>query len=219
MSSELICISDSDSICLAVSESEASLPSCAESVHMDQAITIFSDSEDAVSLPSMVNENEDDFEDDNAAAVSQDDTMESRNEVFAEIFSRPRVIATIAALNLIRLLSGSLSVDILTGFDLRKKTVRENVMQSLLLRGIKIVVLSPPCTMFSQIMRINFAKMKASDLKQRWKDAMCFIRFTVQVIEYILSISGIFVFEHPTGASSWKLPCIQRLIERPGVRL
>ena len=192
MSSEHICVSDSDPIC--VSDSDISLPSqCAddEPAHMDQAITILSDSEDAVSLPSMVDENEDDFThaDVDAAAVEQEDTMENRSEVFAEIFSRPRVIATIVALNLMHLLSGSLSVDILTGFDLRMKTVRENVMESLRLRGIKIVVLSPPCTMFSQIMRINFAKMKASDLKQRWKDAMVFIRFTVQVIEYILSIS------------------------------
>ena len=91
-------------------------------------------------------------------------------------------------------------------------------MHLLKVRRIKVVVLSPPCTMFSQIMRINSKKMKPEDLKCRWNEAMTFIHFTVQVLEYILSIGGFFVFEHPAGASSWQLPIILELQKRRGMK-
>ena len=184
-------------------------------------ITILSDSEKQVSLPSEIGDSHDDM--DLFCAEPLLKPTASREdfpkEVFAEIFSRPRVINMIAALHLTAVLSGSLSIDILTGFDLRLAAAREAVMKMLLERSIHIVVLSPPCTMFSQIMHINFAKMKPDDLRQRWKDAMCFIHFTIRIIRWIVSKNGFFVFEHPTGASSWRLPCIQELLGLPGVKL
>ena len=59
--------------------------------------------------------------------------------------------------------------------------------------------------------------MKPEDLKCRWNEAMTFIHVTVQVLEYILSIGGFFVFEHPAGASSWQLPIILELQKRRGM--
>ena len=35
---------------------------------------------------------------------------------------------------------------------------------------------------------------------------------------YLISINGIFVFEHPTGASSWKLKRTQALLNMKGLR-
>ena len=61
-------------------------------------------------------------------------------------------------------------------------------------------------------MRIKFGKMKKDDLQRRWQDAMCFLNFTVESIRYMLHIGGIFAFEHPTGASSWKVPGVQEFL-------
>ena len=83
---------------------------------------------------------------------------------------------------------------------------------------VNVCVLSPPCTMFSQLMRTNFGRMKPDDLKRRWKDALCFMGFTMDIILYLISINGIFVFEHPTGASSWKLKRMQALLNMKGLR-
>ena len=194
---------------------------CSEDDICGDVITILSDSEKEVSLPSEVGDSEDDIDLFLEQPLEQPTASreDCPTEVFAEIFSRPRVISMIAALHLTAILSGSLSIDILTGFDLRLAAVREAVMKMLLERDIRVVVLSPPCTMFSQIMHINFGKMKPDDLRRRWKDAMCFIHFTVRIIRWVVSRNGFFVLEHPTGASSWKLPCIQELLQLPGVKL
>ena len=34
-----------------------------------------------------------------------------------------------------------------------------------------------------------------------------FLNFTVEIIHYMLRIGGFFGFEHPIGASSWKVHC------------
>lgn len=204
-------------------ESNFSLPSVCSDRHGDYDDVIsLTDSEKSVALPSEV----DDTDLEELLERSMDTNMEpndtnmaSPKEVFAEIFSRPRMILTITALGLAHILCGTLSVDILTGYDLRIPSTRNKVMDLLKVRDIKVVVLSPPCTMFSQMMRINFKKMDPQDLKRRWRDAMLFIHFTVQVIHYILSVGGFFVFEHPTGASSWRLPSIMKLMGRPGVKV
>lgn len=217
------------------SSSDFSLPSAAsdhDHAMQDSDPIELSDSECSVDLPSEV-------EDDDLSFQGLEDSQDwesllekeihneqqgpflkqSQNEVFAEIFSRPRMVSMIVALQLLHILVATLSIDILTGYDLLIPRVRENVMKMLVDGKIFVVMLSPPCTMFSQMMRINFHKMNKDDLKKRWKDAMTFITFTVRIIEYMLSINGIFVFEHPTGASSWKLACIQKLLRIPTVKL
>ena len=205
------------------SESNFSLPSvCSDRFGHDDDVISVTDSEKSVALPSEVDETdlEELLEKDMDTNMEQNDAnMASSKEVFAEFFSRPRMILTITALGLAHILCGTLSIDILTGYDLTIPAMRSNVMDLLKLREIKVVVLSPPCTMFSQMMRINFKKMNPQDLKRRWRDAMLFIQFTIRVIHYILSVDGFFVFEHPTGASSWRLPSVMRLMGRPGVKV
>ena len=77
------------------------------------------------------------------------------------------------------------------------------------------VMLSPPCTMFSQLMNTNWARMDAAVVKQRWKEAMTLLKLSLEVAYFTMSIGGIFILEHPTGASSWRLPEMQALINPP----
>ena len=70
-------------------------------------------------------------------------------KIFAEIFSPPRMVSMmISTLNLAVLMPAVLSIDFLTGFDLRMPNVRAEVMQSLKMHQIQVVVLSPPSQCF-----------------------------------------------------------------------
>ena len=39
------------------------------------------------------------------------------------------------------------------------------------------------------------------------------------MIEYLLGINGVFALEHSTGTSSWNIPRVQALLERPGIEM
>ena len=119
------------SVCSSDAESTVSLPSvCSEEQSAaDDVISICnSDSEKSVTLPSEVDDADiDDLdlfpakEENDEQFCEMDADMEAsgeRKDVFAEIFSRPRVICTITSLCLQSILSGILSVDIRTGYDL-----------------------------------------------------------------------------------------------------
>ena len=77
--------------------------------------------------------------------------------------------------------------------------------------------------MFSQLMNTNWNRMGPQKTKARWQEAMAFLMFAVRAAShayhYMIAIGGVFAFEHPTGASSWRLPEMQAIMEKTGVEL
>ena len=134
-----------------------------------------------------------------------------------EIFSQPRLIPTVQRLGL-RLI-GDKSIDILTGYDLLCASVRAEVMHMVMRERPRSVVLSPPCTMFSQMMRSNWSRMKPQDVRQRWKNAKVLFGFALHIANLQIDMDALFVLEHPRQASSWKLPGSLELMKRKGVKM
>ena len=145
--------------------------------------------------------------------VRMQEESQSTRDDFIDFFSRPRLIPRIVTLHLCMI--ASMSVDILTGF--MTFFSHRNGKKLWLISGPRSQVshLSPPCTMFSQLMNTNWARMDAAVVKQRWKEAMTLLKLPLEVAYFTMSIGGIFISEHPTGASSWRLPEMQALINPP----
>ena len=187
-----------------------------------QTIVIDSDSERSVDLPSEIG----DCDDDQIHSlmgnhiVTLDDVMEVDDvevEDFIEVFSQPRLVPTIARLGLG--LRKGLSVDILTGYNLLLEEMRVQIKQYFATHLPRTAMLSPPCTMFAQLMNTNWKRMCPVEIRRRWAEALVLWNFALQLAWFQLQHMGLFVLEHPTGASSWRLPETVALLNQPGVFL
>jgi len=188
-----------------------------------QTIVIDSDSERSVDLPSEIGDCDDDQNQHSLMGshiVTLDDVMEVDDadvEDFIEVFSQPRLVPTFERLDLG--LRKGLSVDILTGYDLLLEEKRGEIKQYFATHLPRTSMLSPPCTMFSQLMNVNWKKMNPAEIRRRWSEALILWNFALQLAWFQLQHMGIFVLEHPTGASSWRLPETVALLNQPGVFL
>ena len=83
-----------------------------------------------------------------------------------------------------------------------------------------LLVMSPECRLFSQIMNLNWEKMKNKDeagLRREQHRALAMLHFCVQVAEYQLRNGRYFLIEHPGGASSWSSHAMAWLLRQEGV--
>lgn len=148
-----------------------------------ELIEIPSGSEDAESIPSIIDSDGTFFGLGESADFALDcvcmDMEVEDQEDFIEIFSRPRLIPRIAALGLA--MFASLSVDVLTGFDLLLSEKRKEVMDHLRRKRPRSAMLSPPRTMFSQLMNTNWARMDPHVVKHRWREAMTLFKFAIDI--------------------------------------
>ena len=125
---------------------------------------------------------------------------ESSNEHdVAEIFSPPRII-TVAKR---RGLCGEWAIDRLiekepgVRWDLGRKDHQKACME--LIERVKpgLVVGSPPCSWFSQMMNINWPRMDKARKRQMMTEAREHLRFACAVYESQFRAGRIFMHEHP----------------------
>ena len=75
----------------------------------------------------------------------------------------------------------------------------------------KCLVLSPPCTLFSQLQHLSPNGLPWRRCPKEWKDALVMLEFAVELCEMQRDAGRGFLFEHPQTASSWGQVCLQRL--------
>ena len=78
------------------------------------------------------------------------------------------------------------------------------------------IILSPPCTMFSQLQNLN-VKKGTDEWNMEFRRASRLVEFAMEIANMQYNSGRYFMFEHPLGASSWQLPCVARMTSRPGV--
>ena len=102
--------------------------------------------------------------------------------------------------------------------DLSKPKMPQKALR--LLDEIKpaVLILSPPCTMFSAMQNINVHQMKKSRTKARVQEAVAHFAFAVLLCIRQSQRGGTFVFEHPVGASSWSTQLASLLSQCPGTK-
>ena len=134
----------------------------------------------------------------------------------AEYYSPPRVLPVVRCKGL----RGSLSLDILTGWDFNSHELRQLSLKLLSVLSIMMLILSPPCTAFSELQRLwNYKKMTKEAVERQWEQGMVFLRHAMQCATLQHAAGRRFVFEHPARASSWRTLEVSRVSSLPGVHV
>ena len=141
-----------------------------------------------------------------------------------ELYRPPRVLKAWAArggtLSIVLMTLGFLSFDILTGWNFDLAELRTLSFQILHALPVAFLYLSPPCTMFSSLQTMwNKHRMSQAVWDRRWQQAVEWVEHCMQAIRIQVAKGQRFMFEHPSRATSWKLPCVEEVKNLPGVSL
>jgi hypothetical protein len=117
-----------------------------------------------------------------------------------EIYSPPRMVPLAAK----RGMRATLSVDLLTGWNLLDPDVRVALVQEIKRRRPRVLMMSPPCTWFSGLMNLNWSKIKPVVREQAFRDATLHLEFCMLLADLQETQGGGWAFEHPDSAKSWR---------------
>lgn len=134
----------------------------------------------------------------------------------AEFYSPPRILSKGREFGL----TGHLSLDLITGWDFELPHIRQLSFNLLAQLQIVFLMLSPPCTIFSQLQRLwNFKKMSKVVMEAKIAQGMRFLEHSMECARIQIENGAYFCFEHPAGASSWDTDCVRAISKRLGVRI
>ena len=133
-----------------------------------------------------------------------------------EAFSRPRTAARARE----RGMKGGWSLDLnfvdpYTGrkWDLSDDTDQRKCMNLVHKTRPKLLTVSCPCTLFSALQALS-GGVKDPEAMAR---AIKMVEFGVKLCEAQHRAGRLFTFEHPASATSWRLPCVTRLMSLGGI--
>ena len=82
----------------------------------------------------------------------------------------------------------------------------------------KLLVVSPPCTLFSQLQNLSLEGLPAARCPEEWAKATLMVEFAVELCLIQKRAGRVFVFEHPRTATSWEVVRgLKELLETPDV--
>ena len=142
-------------------------------------------------------------------------TFQDQHDI-AEFYSPPRVlpVANDKGLN------GCWSLDILTGWDFQRSNLRSLSLELLAWFNILFLILSPPCTIFSELQRLwNIKKWSREVFQGKWNEGMVYLAHSMDAAMAQIRAGRYFVFEHPWRASSWQTPPVRAVMSQPGVQV
>ena len=115
------------------------------------------------------------------------------------------------------LLEGS-AFDIVLGNNILKPEVRHEVRDHLKTSRPGLVIVSPPCTLYSIMQNMNKHHYenpdKHAEYVRRQLEARVLLNFGVEVCETVANYGGSYLFEHPWTSKAWAEPRLRRLLER-----
>ena len=181
-------------------EDSMSLPS---DVDAEDCWSLPSDAEDSMSLPDDIDHDEGDGY----------DSLGSHD--IAEVFSPPRVVPVAQSEGL----RGNWSFDLDTGYDLTLDSSQSAMWEIIETSKPKVVIISPPCTFYSSANRVwNRGRIPPAQWERRRVHADTMLHLAMQICQYQHDRRAGFVFEHPSGASSWTDSEVEIVKNLPGVR-
>lgn len=135
----------------------------------------------------------------------------------AELFSPPRV-ALVAQERGLRVQLDQI-FDLEAGWDVRRKSCRDQFREFQRKKKPGMLVESPECKAYSQLMNVNWDRMDPSQVRQIISEGKLMWDFAVEAAEEQCEAGNYFALEHPAKASSWSTPRVQKLLRMPGVAL
>ncbi len=139
--------------------------------------------------------------------------LQSATHDVAELFSQPRLTARAQHFGL----QPGQHFDLATGADLATVHGRAAVWAYLEKFKPKCVVVSPPCTCFSQLMASNKSRMDPKTYASKYALGVSLLSFAMGVCKFQHSQGRLFLHEHPSAATSWGTPCVDEVRGLPGV--
>jgi hypothetical protein len=134
-----------------------------------------------------------------------------------EVYSPARVVKLCGKYGLV----GGDSFDLRTGYDLADPATQARVVRHLQREKPKLVIGSPPCTLFSRLQALNLhtqgPEWKA-EFEKRRVQAVAHIEFCIRLFRLQRNRGDYFLFEHPESADSWNLPIVQEFLQTDGVQ-
>ena len=112
--------------------------------------------------------------------------------------------------------------DLELGHDLLDEAMREEVRRHVKTTKPGLVVISPPCTLFSILQnlckRIREANPKLlSEYLRKLRTAKVLLRFGIEIANEVRNYGGIFLFEHPLTSKAWQTRELLQLIDEADV--
>ena len=128
----------------------------------------------------------------------------------AEAFSPPRVTEEAKKFGL----AAGEAMDLSTGWDFTRERDRQRARQYVEEHMPRLLIGSPPCTMFSTLQRMT----PWSHRKQnKWLAHKKHVEFVVELYRIQQSAGRLFLHEHPENATSWKMEDMREISRAEGV--
>ena len=135
----------------------------------------------------------------------------SERQHVMEVFSTPHIIAIAQKMSL----AADYVFDIKVGCDLRTQKARSEVLELVSKTKPELLVVCPPCKMFSILQRLR--KHRGEIYDNALREAREFLAFAMELCTLQHTAGRKFVFEHPWFAESWFEECVRIVAEKAGV--
>ena len=109
------------------------------------------------------------------------------------------------------------ALDLTEGWDFSKKRDRREARQLVSSEDPHLLILSPPCTVFSRLRSLSTIKRDPAVVQREYQRAKVHLKFSCELALMQHYRGRGFLFEHPLGADSWREPELQRLASVPGI--
>ena len=109
------------------------------------------------------------------------------------------------------------ALDLTTGYDFKNAKTRKHVMNLIKTWKPALVILSPPCTVFSPLRNLSSPKRDPEVVQLEEEEGLEHWEFALEIAEEQDDNQRGFLLEHPKEAWSWKHPRAHKLKERKTV--
>ena len=137
-----------------------------------------------------------------------------------EVYSPPRVTQIVSELGLRPAWSLDLTtIDAEDGkpWDFSDPAKRKKASELIKRDKPLLLVVCPMCGAFSSMNNWNYEKMKSEDAREKLERAMEHVKFALDLCMQQYKAGRLFMFEHPTSASSWTTTMMQQMMNLEGV--
>ena len=136
------------------------------------------------------------------------------HDAVMEVFSPPRLVPVAAQMGL----KATISLDLTTGWDCNKDEDKKKCIALVKKHQPHLLLVCPPCTFFS-IMHQNCcaSKMDPAKLEAQGVEARGYLDYGMELCEEQWRGGRKFLFEHPSGASSWTEASVVKVSHLAGV--
>lgn len=134
--------------------------------------------------------------------------------LIGEVFSPPRFSSRASRMGL----QAGKSFDLELGHQLLDADERQKCLRHLRQSKYGLVIISPPCEMFSLLQYLGINRSQESCHQdpvwmEKRRQAEILLCFAVLVCIAVQEYGGVFLFEQPWSAQSWRHPCVSKFLQ------